>query len=44
MLFQRPVFLEWDTTKNPMATDLLKNSLQLTKGVFPVPEEVGIGV
>ncbi|MEI7670967.1 MAG: mandelate racemase/muconate lactonizing enzyme family protein [Deltaproteobacteria bacterium] len=44
MLFPRPVFLEWDTTTNPMATDLLKNPLQLTDGVLPVPKGVGIGV
>ena len=25
MLFPRPVLLEWDTTRNPMAQDLLKN-------------------
>jgi D-galactarolactone cycloisomerase len=44
MLFPRPVLLEWDTTPNPMATDLLKNPLRLTDGLLPVPEGIGIGV
>jgi D-galactarolactone cycloisomerase len=44
MLFPRPVLLEWDTTPNPMATDLLKNPLRLTEGLLQVPEGIGIGV
>jgi len=44
MLFPRPVLLEWDTTPNPMATDLLKNPLQLQEGLLPVPDGIGIGV
>lgn len=44
MLFPRPVLLEWDTTPNPMATDLLKNPLRLMEGLLPVPEGIGIGV
>lgn len=44
MLFPRPVLLEWDTTPNPMATELLKNPLQLTEGLLPVPSGIGIGV
>lgn len=44
MLFPRPVLLEWDTTPNPMTTDLVKNPLQLTDGLLQVPEGIGIGV
>jgi D-galactarolactone cycloisomerase len=44
MLFPRPVLLEWDTTQNPMATDLLKNPLRLTDGLLQVPDGIGIGV
>jgi D-galactarolactone cycloisomerase len=44
MLFPRPVLLEWDTTQNPMATDLLKNPLRLTEGLLHVPDGIGIGV
>ncbi len=44
MLFPRPVMLEWDTTPNPMATDLVKNPLTLKDGLLQVPEGIGIGV
>lgn len=44
MLFPRPVLLEWDTTPNPMAADLLKKPLQLQEGLLPVPDGIGIGV
>jgi len=44
MLFPRPVFLEWDTTTNPMTTDLVKNPLTLKDGLLQVPDGIGIGV
>jgi len=44
MLFPRPVLLEWDTTPNPMATDLVKDPLRLSDGILPVPTAAGIGV
>lgn len=44
MLFPRPVLLEWDTTPNPMTTDLVKAPLKLSSGVLHVPKEIGIGV
>lgn len=44
VLFPRPALLEWDTTPNPMATDLVTNPLQLTDGVLHVPKGIGIGV
>lgn len=44
MLFPRPVFLEWDTTPNPMAKDLVKEPLVPTNGLLQVPDGIGIGV
>ena len=44
MLFPRPVLLEWDTTPNPMTTDVVHNPLTLKDGLLQVPEGVGIGV
>lgn len=44
MLFPRPVFLEWDTTPNPMTTDIVFNPLTLKDGLLQVPEGIGIGV
>jgi len=44
MLFPRPVLLEWDTTPNPMAKDLVKEPLVPTNGLLQVPDGIGIGV
>jgi D-galactarolactone cycloisomerase len=44
MLFPRPVFLEWDTTPNPMANDLVQKPLEPVEGLLRVPEGIGIGV
>ncbi len=44
MLFPRSVMLEWDTTPNLMATNLVNNPLTLTDGLLRVSEGIGIGV
>jgi len=44
LLFPRPVMLEWDTTTNPMANDILNKPLLLENGVFKIPKQIGIGV
>lgn len=44
VLFPRPVMLEWDTTPNPMADEILKQPLRLENGVFKITDRAGIGV
>lgn len=44
VLFPRPVMLEWDTTPNPMADDILMESLRLENGVYGITNQIGIGV
>ena len=44
VLFPRPVMLEWDTTPNDMARDILKEPLSLENGVFKITDKIGLGV
>lgn len=44
VLFPRPVMLEWDTTTNPMANDILLEPLKLENGVFKISEQIGLGI
>ena len=43
-LFPRPVMLEWDTTPNAMARDILKEPLTVEKGIYKVTDKAGLGV
>ncbi len=44
VLFPRSIMLEWDTTTNPMANDILTTPLRIENGVFNISEQIGIGV
>lgn len=44
LLFPRPVMLEWDTTQNKMARDILGNQLALSDGAYRISAKPGLGV